>query len=133
MSRRRADRTLIAAGLATAALGALLLLDQLKVIDLRFGYVLPAVLAALGAVLLAAGLTDDVGFRLPVTGPPPGAALAEGTPATSMRRCPDEGLSPASAWPSPGGSGIDPLLIRIGFVATLRAGGVGIPLYGSPG
>jgi Domain of unknown function (DUF5668) len=56
--RRRPDRTLIAAGLATAALGALFLLDQLKVIDLRFGYGFPAVLVALGAVLLTAGLTE---------------------------------------------------------------------------
>ena len=58
MSRRRTDRTLIAAGLATAALGALFLLDQLKVIDLRFGYAAPAVLVALGAVLLVAGLME---------------------------------------------------------------------------
>ena len=58
MRRRRPDRTLIAAGLATAALGALFLLDQLKVIDLRFGYTFPAILVALGAVLLVAGLTE---------------------------------------------------------------------------
>jgi hypothetical protein len=58
MSRRRADRTLVAAGLATIALGALFLLDQLGVIDLRFGYTAPAVLAAFGAVLLTAGLSE---------------------------------------------------------------------------
>jgi cell wall-active antibiotic response 4TMS protein YvqF len=58
MSGRRADRTLVAAGLATVALGALLLLDQLGVIDLRFGYTAPAVLVALGAVLLTAGLSE---------------------------------------------------------------------------
>jgi len=58
MSRRRADRTLVAAGVATAALGALLLLDQLGVITLGFGYAAPAVLAALGAVLLTAGLAE---------------------------------------------------------------------------
>jgi hypothetical protein len=58
MSRRRADRTLVAAGLATVALGALLLLDQLGLIDLRFGYTAPAVLAAVGAVLLTAGLSE---------------------------------------------------------------------------
>jgi len=56
--KRRADRTLVAAGLATVALGALFLLDRLDVIDLRFGYALPAVLTALGSVLLTAGLTD---------------------------------------------------------------------------
>jgi hypothetical protein len=58
MRRERADRTLIAAGLATVALGALLLLDQTGVIDVRFDYMLPAVLAAIGAVLLAAGLSE---------------------------------------------------------------------------
>jgi len=58
MSRRRADRTLVAAGVATIALGALLLLDRLGVIDLRFGYTAPAVLAAFGAVLLTAGLSE---------------------------------------------------------------------------
>ena len=58
MNHGRADRTLIAAGLATIALGALLLLDRTGVIDVRFDYMLPAVLAAVGAVLLAAGLYE---------------------------------------------------------------------------
>ena len=57
MSRGRADRTLIAAGLATVALGALLLLDRTGVIDVRFDYMVPAVLAAVGVVLVAAGLS----------------------------------------------------------------------------
>ena len=58
MRRGRADRTLIVAGLATIALGTLLLLDRTDVIDVRFDYMLPAVLAAIGAVLLAAGLSE---------------------------------------------------------------------------
>jgi hypothetical protein len=57
VSRGRADRTLVAAGAAAIVLGALLLLDQLGVVDLRFGYTIPAVLAAFGVVLLVAGLT----------------------------------------------------------------------------
>jgi hypothetical protein len=57
MKQRRADRTLIAAGLATIALGALLLLDRTGVLDVRFDYLVPAVLAAVGAVLLAAGFS----------------------------------------------------------------------------
>jgi phage shock protein PspC (stress-responsive transcriptional regulator) len=44
--------------LGIVALGALFLLDQLGVIDLKFGYAGPAVLAAIGAVLLIAGLTE---------------------------------------------------------------------------
>ena len=58
MKSRRVDRTLVAAGLATIALGALFLLDQLDVIDLRFGYTGPAVLVAFGVVLLTAGLSE---------------------------------------------------------------------------
>jgi uncharacterized membrane protein YidH (DUF202 family) len=58
VKRGRADRTLIAAGLATIALGALLLLDRTRVIDVHFDYMLPALLAAFGAVLLVAGLSE---------------------------------------------------------------------------
>jgi hypothetical protein len=57
MKQRRADRTLIVAGLVTVALGTLLLLDRTGVIDVRFDYLLPALLAAVGAVLLAAGFS----------------------------------------------------------------------------
>jgi hypothetical protein len=55
VKRRRADRTLIVAGLVTIALGTLLLLDRTGTIDVRFDYMAPAVLAAIGAVLVAAG------------------------------------------------------------------------------
>jgi Domain of unknown function (DUF5668) len=53
---RRADLTLVATGVVTVLLGALFLLDRLQVIDIRFGYTLPALLAGLGVVLLIAGL-----------------------------------------------------------------------------
>ena len=56
MRRGDVDRTLIIAGLAAVALGTLLLLDRLGTIDLRFDYALPAVFAAIGIVLLSAGL-----------------------------------------------------------------------------
>jgi hypothetical protein len=58
MRGRRADRTLIVAGLAAIALGALLLLDRTGTIDVRFDYMLPAVLAAFGLVLLVSGLAE---------------------------------------------------------------------------
>jgi hypothetical protein len=58
MRRGRADRTLIVAGLAAVALSTLLLLDRLDVVDLKFDYMLPAVLAAIGAVLVTAGLSS---------------------------------------------------------------------------
>jgi hypothetical protein len=57
MRRGHADRTLIVAGLAAVALSTLLLLDRLDVFDLRFDYMLPAVLAAVGAILVSAGLS----------------------------------------------------------------------------
>jgi len=58
MRRRHADRTLIAAGLAAMALGTLLLLDQAGTLHLTFDYMVPAVLAAIGAILLTAGLSE---------------------------------------------------------------------------
>lgn len=58
MKGRSADRTLIVAGVATVALGVLLLLDRTGSIDVQFNYMLPAVLAAIGAVLVSAGLSE---------------------------------------------------------------------------
>jgi hypothetical protein len=43
-------------GLTTIALGAVLLLDQTGVWDLRFAALAPLACAAIGAVLLASGL-----------------------------------------------------------------------------
>jgi hypothetical protein len=54
----RGDRTLIAAGIAAIALGGLSLLDRTDVIDIGFDYMLPAIFAAIGFVLLAAGLSE---------------------------------------------------------------------------
>ena len=53
---RRPDRLSLVAGLAICGLGVLLLLDRTGVLELRFGFALPAILACLGAILLAAGL-----------------------------------------------------------------------------
>ena len=50
------DRVSIVAGLAVGGLGVVLLLDRVGLIDLGFGYAVPAVLACVGAILLAAGL-----------------------------------------------------------------------------
>ncbi len=49
-------RASVAGGVAVGLLGALLLLDQLSVLALDWGWTLPAVLATLGVVLVAAGL-----------------------------------------------------------------------------
>ena len=50
------DPASLVAGVIVIALGALLLLDQADVLDLRAEYAFPAVLAAIGGVLLACGL-----------------------------------------------------------------------------
>lgn len=53
---RRIDRTSLVAGLVITVAGALLLLDRLEAIDVRFDYALPLLIAVVGAILLAAGL-----------------------------------------------------------------------------
>ena len=47
------------AGLVIGALGALLLLDFQGTVDLRFAALAPICLAAVGAILLALGLTRE--------------------------------------------------------------------------
>jgi hypothetical protein len=59
VARRDLDVTSLVAGLVITAFGMLLLLDRADVIDLRFGWFWPALTAAIGAVLLASGLTRD--------------------------------------------------------------------------
>ena len=56
MRVRSADRTTLVAGLVTIVAGLLLLLDRLDEIDLDLGYGLPLLIAAVGAILLTAGL-----------------------------------------------------------------------------
>jgi hypothetical protein len=53
---RRLDRTSLVAGVVTVLTGIVLLLDRLDAIDLQFGYGAPLLVAALGAILLTAGL-----------------------------------------------------------------------------
>lgn len=57
MTRSRVDPASLVAGLVLIGFGAVLLLDRLDVLDLRFGYLWPALLAVLGAILVAAGLS----------------------------------------------------------------------------
>jgi hypothetical protein len=54
---RAVDWTSLAAGLVLIGLGGLFLLDRVEALDLRFGYLWPALLAAVGVILLAAGLS----------------------------------------------------------------------------
>jgi hypothetical protein len=53
---RRVDRTSLVAGVVILISGIVLLLDRVEAIDLRFGYGLPLLIAAIGAILLTAGL-----------------------------------------------------------------------------
>lgn len=50
------DPASLVAGVIVIALGGLLLLDQAGAIDLGAAYAFPAVLAAIGGILLACGL-----------------------------------------------------------------------------
>ena len=50
------DPASLIAGVIVILLGGLLLLDQADVLELRSEFVLPAVLAAVGGILLACGL-----------------------------------------------------------------------------
>ena len=61
MRRRGLDVTSLVAGLVLIGLGSVLLLDRLDALDLRFGYLWPALLAVLGAILLASGLARREG------------------------------------------------------------------------
>jgi hypothetical protein len=53
---RRVDVTSFVAGLVLIGLGGVLLMDRIEAIDLRFGYLWPALLAAIGAILVTGGL-----------------------------------------------------------------------------
>jgi hypothetical protein len=55
--RRNPDPTSLVAGIAVLALGVLLLLDASGTLDLRFGVLAPVACAAMGAILLASGMT----------------------------------------------------------------------------
>ena len=54
----RVETPALVGGLAAVGVGVLLLLDNLHVIDLTFGWLGPALLAAVGAYLLASGLAQ---------------------------------------------------------------------------
>ncbi|HEX4345489.1 MAG TPA: DUF5668 domain-containing protein [Solirubrobacteraceae bacterium] len=51
------DRLCLTAGLVLMAFGALLLLDRTGILRLTFGAMAPIAFAALGAILLASGLS----------------------------------------------------------------------------
>ena len=53
----RPDVPTLVAGMVILVLGAVLLLDRLGVLDLRFATVAPIVCATVGAILLATGLS----------------------------------------------------------------------------
>lgn len=53
----RPDRMSLAAGLVLVVLGVVLLLDSAGALDLTFGSMAPIAFAAVGAILLASGLT----------------------------------------------------------------------------
>ena len=57
MTRRDFDPASLVSGLVVCVLGVILLLDQVDAIDLSFGYLVPTLLAVVGSILLAVGLS----------------------------------------------------------------------------
>lgn len=57
--RRSPDAGSLVAGLVLVALGTVLMLDRVEVLDLRFGTLAPIACAAVGAILLATGLAGS--------------------------------------------------------------------------
>ncbi len=55
---RRPNVTVLLTGIAVLALGVLLVLDANGTIDLRFAYMAPVLVGALGVILLASGLAS---------------------------------------------------------------------------
>jgi hypothetical protein len=55
--RRRPDITSLVAGICITGLGVLLLLDAEGTLDMSFALLAPVACAALGAILLASGMT----------------------------------------------------------------------------
>ncbi|HEX5620694.1 MAG TPA: hypothetical protein VFX51_19900 [Solirubrobacteraceae bacterium] len=53
---RTVDRTSLVAGVVIVIAGVVLLLDRVDVLDLKFGYGGPLLIAVIGAILVAAGL-----------------------------------------------------------------------------
>ena len=117
------DPASLVAGLIVIALGVVLLLDHTGVLDLRFDYWRRSRWPRVGGILLACGLAGpprDDGeqhqqrVRRPRRSPRRSAATA---PARSLGGvC--AGLAPRL--------GVDPLVLRVGFVLASVAGGVGI-------
>ncbi len=60
-SRARVDTVALVGGIAVAVIGALLLLDVLGALNLRFAALAPIACAAVGGVLLARGLEGGPG------------------------------------------------------------------------
>ncbi len=56
--RRPPNVTVLLTGIAMLVLGVLLVLDADGTIDLRFAYIAPVLVGALGAILLASGLAS---------------------------------------------------------------------------
>ena len=75
---RSPNVTVLLTGVAVLALGVLLVLDADGTIDLRFAYMAPVLVGALGAILLASGLSDVAGVAAEIMS---GDVLPPGAPA----------------------------------------------------
>ena len=101
--------------------GLILLLDRLDEIDLDLGYGMPLLIAAVGAILLTAGLEGPAQALLTV----PRLAGMSASAAAPLRRDPARGVLAGVAAGLARRLGIDPLIVRVGFIAASAAGGIG--------
>ena len=127
MARRELDIPSLVAGLAIVVLGTVLLLDRLDVLTLRF--------AALGAA----------GVRGPRSDPARDGPRAPRLVPARWDHGREDGHAPCSPTPGPGPAprhaapdarrrvrgaraalGVDPIIVRVAFVAAATAGGVGV-------
>lgn len=79
MSSRPYDLPSLVSGIALSLFGALLLLDASDAVDLGFGLLAPSFLAVCGAILVAAGISEDTG-RVRREPSPPTRDLREDQP-----------------------------------------------------
>lgn len=113
----RIDGVSLVAGLALLALGSLLLLSTTGAATFDVALLAPAVATAVGAILLTAGLQPrpDRASR---------AVAAEGLHRDPERRWLGGVCAGVAAT-----LGVEPVIVRLGFVVAALAGGLGIVLY----
>ena len=121
------DRLSLTAGIVLVVFGTVLLLDSLGTLRLDFGSMAPIAFGAVGAVLLASGLSRrGASAMMPGMAATPGGAT---TVTRELRRDTDNGMVAGVCAGLGRRLQVDPLLLRIAFAATTLASGIGLVAY----